>query len=56
MADKKEQNKKYVEASRYRDKKHGIIRVEVRVPSECRDEIISIAKKMLKNNDRLCQK
>ena len=47
MASKNEKNKKYVEASRYRDKKLGIIRVEVRVPSRYRDEIIAIAKKML---------
>lgn len=46
MASNKDQNRKDVAAFRDRDAKRGIVRIEVRVPAECRDEIMSIARAM----------
>jgi len=51
MASNKDQNRKDVEAARERDAKRGIVRVEVRVPVECRAEIMAITQKMRKEKN-----
>ena len=46
MSSNKDQNRKDVQAARDRDAKRGIVRVEIRIPAEYRDEIMAIAQKM----------